>query len=123
MGNIIYKKENCNFHEIINEAITAFALKIDTQQGKLSKTFQAVSTQLALDKTHFKNVIQNLLDNAIKYSNGKPQISISTKSDQQKLSIVVSDNGVGIASEHQKYLFDKFIELRMEICIPSRVLV
>jgi len=107
-GKYNLQKEPCDFHDIINDAIAGFALKIETQQGKLNKTFQAVSTQLSLDKTHFKNVIQNLLDNAIKYSNGKPEISILTKSDQQKLSIAVSDNGMGIAPEHQKHLFDKF---------------
>ena len=107
-GKYNLQKEPCDFHDIINDAIAGFALKIETQQGKLNKTFQAVSTQLALDKTHFKNVIQNLLDNAIKYSKGQPEISITTKSDNQKLSIAVSDNGMGIAPEHQKHLFDKF---------------
>lgn len=110
-GKYNLQKERCDFHEIINEAISGFALKIDTQQGKLSKTFKAVSNQLTLDKTHFKNVIQNLLDNAIKYSNGKPEITISTSSDRQKLSIAVSDKGIGIASEHQKHLFDKFYRI------------
>lgn len=107
-GKYNLQKEPCNFHDIINDAIAGFALKIETQQGKLNKTFQAVNTQLTLDKTHFKNVIQNLLDNAIKYSQGQPEISITTKSDDQKLSIAVSDNGMGIAPEHQKHLFDKF---------------
>jgi len=107
-GKYNLQKEPCDFHDIINDAIAGFALKIETQQGKLNKTFQAVSTQLSLDKTHFKNVIQNLLDNAIKYSKGQPEISITTKSDNQKLSITVSDNGMGIAPEHQKHLFDKF---------------
>jgi len=107
-GKYNLQKEPCDFHDIINDAIAGFALKIETQQGILHKTFQAVSTQLTLDKTHFKNVIQNLLDNAIKYSKGQPEISIVTKSDDHTLSIAVRDNGMGIAPEHQKYLFDKF---------------
>lgn len=107
-GKYNLQKEVCDFHDIINDAIAGITIKLETQQGKLQKTFQAVSTQLALDKTHFKNVIQNLLDNAIKYSNGKPDIQITTKSDHQKLLIAVSDKGMGIAPEHQKHLFDKF---------------
>ncbi len=110
-GKYNLQKERCDFHEIINEAINDFALKIDAQQGKLIKVFQAVSTQLNLDKTHLKNVIQNLLDNAIKYSEQQPEIKISTQSDQQKLSVAVSDNGIGIAPEHQKHLFDKFYRI------------
>lgn len=107
-GKYNLQKEPCDFHDIINDAIAGIAIKLDTQQGKLQKIFQAASTQLALDKTHFKNVIQNLLDNAIKYSQGQPDIQIITKSNHQKLSIAVSDKGMGIAPEHQKHLFDKF---------------
>ncbi|MEM6318224.1 MAG: HAMP domain-containing sensor histidine kinase [Bacteroidota bacterium] len=107
-GKYNLQKEPCDFHDIINDAITGFALKIETQQGKLSKTFQAVSTQIAVDKTHFKNVLHNLIDNAIKYSKGRPEINITTRSDRQHLSIAVSDKGMGIAPEHQKHLFDKF---------------
>lgn len=107
-GKYNLQKERCDFHEIINEAVYDFSLKIDRSQGKLVKAFQAVGTKLLLDKTHFKNVIQNLLDNAIKYSNGRPEITISTTQIQNKLSIAVADKGVGISSEHQKHLFDKF---------------
>jgi two-component system phosphate regulon sensor histidine kinase PhoR len=107
-GKYNLQKEPCDFHELINDAVAGFSLKLEAQQGKLQKTFQAMSTKLAIDRTHFKNVIQNLLDNAIKYSKGQPDIQIFTQSDQHKLSIMVSDKGIGIAPEHQRHLFDKF---------------
>jgi len=107
-GKYSLQKEECDFHEIINEAANSFVLKIDAAQGKIEKNFQSVKAQLLLDKDHFKNVIQNLLDNAIKYSNGKPAIAISTQSTNDKLSISISDKGVGIAPEHHRHLFDKF---------------
>lgn len=107
-GKYHLQKELCDFHELINEAIAGFSIKIEAHQGKLQKVFQAIGTQLSLDKTHFKNVIQNLLDNAIKYSIEQPEIIIQTKRNAQKLSISISDKGIGIAPEHQKYLFDKF---------------
>ena len=107
-GKYTLQKEDCDLHSLLNEAVQEVALKMDTAQGHLVKNFQAVKGQLLLDKVHFKNVIQNLLDNAIKYSNGRPNISISTSSTAQKLSVSVSDKGVGIAPEHHRHLFDKF---------------
>lgn len=107
-GKYSIQKEACDFHEIINEAVNAVSLKIEAAQGQLSKNFQSVKSQLVLDRDHFKNVIQNLLDNSIKYSKGQPDIAISTQSTSDKLSITISDKGIGIAPEHHKRLFEKF---------------
>ena len=107
-GKYSLQKEVCDFHEIINEAVSTFSLKIESAQGQLSKNFQSVKSQLLVDRDHFKNVIQNLLDNAIKYSKEQPSIAISTQSTSDKLSIAISDKGIGIAPEHHKQLFEKF---------------
>ena len=56
------------------------------------------------DKTHLANVLNNLIDNAIKYSDDSAEISIS--GDINELS--VSDNGIGIPAKSIPYLFNKF---------------
>ncbi len=56
------------------------------------------------DRTHLANVLNNLIDNAIKYSDESVEISIS--SDNNELS--VRDNGIGIPSKSIPYLFNKF---------------
>ncbi len=56
------------------------------------------------DKTHLANVLNNLIDNAIKYSDESVEISISC--DNNELS--VRDNGIGIPSKSIPYLFNKF---------------
>lgn len=65
------------------------------------------------DRTHFSNIISNLIDNAIKYSPGEAEVHISsrqTKSAEQGelVEISISDHGTGIAPEKQKHIFDKF---------------
>jgi len=107
-GKYSLQKETCDFHTIIQEVVGDFHLKIDAAQGQLVENYQAVKGQLLLDKTHFKNVIQNLLDNAIKYSKDRPNIRIHTQCNEHTFSIAVSDNGIGIAPEHHRHLFDKF---------------
>jgi len=55
------------------------------------------------------NVINNLLDNADKYSPDKPEISVSTRNVSNGIEITVQDNGIGISKEARKQIFDKFL--------------
>jgi two-component system phosphate regulon sensor histidine kinase PhoR len=50
----------------------------------------------------------NLLDNAMKYSNGEPEIIVSTQGKKDHIVVVVKDNGIGIPKEHQSQIFDRF---------------
>lgn len=61
-------------------------------------------------RTHFSNILSNLIDNAVKYSPGKAVIRIHCRetADNGKVEISVSDEGTGIAQEKQKHIFDKF---------------
>ena len=56
------------------------------------------------DKTHLANVLNNLIDNAIKYSNESVEISIFGDNNE----VSVRDNGIGIPSKSIPYLFNKF---------------
>lgn len=60
------------------------------------------------DKMHLKNMIGNLLDNAVSYCDQEPVVTISLMQTTQTLSVVVADNGIGIDRQHQKLLFEKF---------------
>jgi two-component system, OmpR family, phosphate regulon sensor histidine kinase PhoR len=60
------------------------------------------------DEVHLTNVVFNLLDNAVKYSNGQPEIIITTLNKNGHVVISVKDNGIGIAKEHHAQIFDRF---------------
>jgi two-component system phosphate regulon sensor histidine kinase PhoR len=57
---------------------------------------------------HIQNVINNLIENAIKYSNEQPKIAIRTENDKKNMLISVSDNGVGMNRKHIKHIFNDF---------------
>lgn len=64
------------------------------------------------DKTHLTNVIQNLLENALKYNDKEqPEITIHAWEDETMIMIRVSDNGQGIPSKYLDKIFDKFFRV------------
>lgn len=61
------------------------------------------------DKMHLSHIINNLLENAIKYSEEKVEIKINySENNHESVTITVQDNGFGISKSDRKYIFDKF---------------
>ncbi len=75
---------------------------------KIDFTNESRRTEFSADIIHFSNVIENLIENAIKYSIENPEILIRISDANNKLRITVSDNGIGIANEDLKRIFDKY---------------
>ncbi|MGF7214988.1 two-component system phosphate regulon sensor histidine kinase PhoR [Spirosoma lacussanchae] len=63
---------------------------------------------LLADRLHLTNVLHNLLDNAVKYSDGHPDITLYAKMNAGSLQIAVCDRGVGISSQHIQQIFQPF---------------
>ena len=63
---------------------------------------------LDADRFHLSNIVSNLIDNAIKYSGESVHIDITAKATDEGVEIRVLDNGIGIAPDKQKHIFDKF---------------
>ena len=60
------------------------------------------------DRTHFANIVSNLLDNAIKYSVGKAEVKIDAHREGETFIFSVRDKGIGIAKDKLPRVFDKF---------------
>ncbi|MCU0473952.1 MAG: HAMP domain-containing histidine kinase [Bacteroidales bacterium] len=97
-----------DIHSILNNAVDNFALQIETTHGKIEKKFLATASYALVDEIHFLNSISNLIDNAIKYSKGKPEIIISTWNSKKGIFISIEDKGIGINKVDIKRIYDKF---------------
>lgn len=99
-----------NVHEVIQDVADNFMLRLQEKQGHLETNLQAEHFMIDADEVHFSNLINNLLDNAVKYSkeNVPPKVSISTFSTPKKISIKIEDNGIGMTRETLKRIFEKF---------------
>ena len=71
----------------------------------------APETRLLADRLHLTNVLHNLLDNAVKYSTGQPEITIHTEINPDGLLIAISDRGVGIPAHLQMRIFHPFFRV------------
>jgi two-component system, OmpR family, phosphate regulon sensor histidine kinase PhoR len=64
------------------------------------------------DKLHLTNILHNLVDNAVKYCNGTPHVTIRTANGTNgKLVFTIKDTGVGIPKEHLGRIFEKFFRV------------
>jgi two-component system, OmpR family, phosphate regulon sensor histidine kinase PhoR len=97
-----------NIHDLINSAVDKFIVKIEQRQGAISLDLRANHSAVEADSIHLENIIHNLIDNAIKYTKQKPEIKISTENISEQVNISVKDNGLGIESDDQKHIFEKY---------------
>ncbi len=107
-GKINLKLKEADIHEFLNGIINNFNVQIKMRNGIIRQDFQAEKTFAAIDEVHFTNLIVNLFDNAVKYCNSEPDITVSTRSKKNTIIISIKDNGIGIAHDHQKRIFEKF---------------
>ncbi len=102
-----------NAHEKIEEAIAGIKIQIDKKNGRIIKKLNASNPIITTDPVHFINIINNLLDNANKYSPESPEITISTSNDKKGLYITVEDKGIGMNKKIQDKIFDRFSRLSL----------
>lgn len=86
-------------------------LQIENKGGELNLSMEAEQFSVTGDQVHLANAFSNLLDNAIKYAEKKPEISIRTFNREHHLLIVFADKGIGIEKEYQEKIFDNFFRI------------
>ena len=101
------KKEKVNLHAIISELCDAFAVRIK-EKGSLKCELTAAHAEVVGDAFHLSNMVSNLLDNAIKYSDEEVEIVVSTESDSNGIFLKVADRGKGIDKKDHAFIFNKF---------------
>lgn len=102
------KMEEIDIHEIILKAAETFTVNVAEDGGNLITNLKATRSIINGDKVHITNVIYNLLDNARKYTETEPIISVESYNEKDKIVVKVIDNGVGINQSHLGMIFDKF---------------
>ena len=64
------------------------------------------------DERKLKQVMFNLLSNALKFSRDSGSIEVGARQQRKELVISISDTGIGIASKHQERIFEEFFQIK-----------
>lgn len=85
-----------------------FDIKVQKTGGEIQTELEAEDAETLVDEIHFTNIIYNLMDNAVKYSQGPLILRLRTWNEKNRLCISIEDNGIGIKKANLKRIFDKF---------------
>ncbi|WP_101449726.1 sensor histidine kinase KdpD [Aquimarina sp. MAR_2010_214] len=102
------KKERQELHDIIEDAITHVSLIVENREGYVKMHLGALKTTVLANDSHLTNVVVNILDNAIKYSEDEPKIDVYTENVKNSIVLKVRDQGIGMSKVAQKKIFEKF---------------
>lgn len=105
---IDFKYENVSLHNIIEHSVETIDIIIQQRNGRIGLNLNAEMPYIYGDGEHLTNLVNNLLDNAIKYSEGSPEIRIDTKNIDGGILMSVEDKGIGMTKSVQSRIFERF---------------
>lgn len=106
----VFKKKELDLNEMVETIANTFTLRVEHTGGKIYTEIGAIDSAIYVDEIHFQNVINNLLDNAVKYRKPDEPLNIYLKTwnTDEHLYLSVRDTGLGIKKDNLKKIFDKF---------------
>jgi two-component system, OmpR family, phosphate regulon sensor histidine kinase PhoR len=104
--------EPVDVHELLMRAVECIQLQMNSREGNIRTQLHATNFTVMADEIHLYNVFLNLLDNAVKYSPEKPEITVLTFNIDDILGIDITDKGIGMSREVQKKIFEKFYRVQ-----------
>ena len=105
---LMISKDRLELHDLVNDAVTHIELIVKDRKGYINTDFKAKKSSILANDSYFTNVIVNILDNSVKYSEGAPKIDIITENVGNNILLMVKDQGIGIGKMAQKKIFEEF---------------
>ena len=87
-----------------------FTLQLEDKKGRVELSLNAPNDLIEADEVHFSNLVNNLVDNAVKYAkeNTPPVIKLTTSSNGKNFTVKIEDNGIGMNRDTVKRIFERF---------------
>jgi two-component system phosphate regulon sensor histidine kinase PhoR len=105
---ITLKRKKVDISALVHQVAEINGPLIESVNGSLAVNVDKLPSTVDLDEVHISNVLNNLIDNAVKYSPSNPQVEILARSQDQGISIQVKDHGMGMPKEALSNIFDAF---------------
>jgi two-component system phosphate regulon sensor histidine kinase PhoR len=105
---ITLKRKSVDLASLIHHVAEINGPLFDSVNGNLTIKLVDLPASILLDEVHISNVLNNLLDNAVKYSPSNPRVEIDAHPQDQGILIAVRDQGMGMPKEALNNIFDAF---------------
>jgi two-component system phosphate regulon sensor histidine kinase PhoR len=100
-----------NLKTVTESLVKSWQPRFNQLKGAVQLEITDADFTIEADESQITSIINNLLDNAIKYCKESPQVSVLLKGEPSSVSMVIKDNGIGIPKEYQNQVFDKFFRV------------
>lgn len=110
-GQVVLNRSPTDINDLIENIIDENADTLKNRRQKISLNLPKKTWLFNVDSVRFRMVLENLIDNASKYTPEHGEITISLKPEKHDLKISVADNGIGISKSEIPKLFEKFTRL------------
>ena len=110
-GKRKYNFDQVDLNSIAVEALSTFEAQLKRDNFEYSFKIDESIPKIHADQEAISEAVVNLIDNAIKYSTENKKIMIKTGTEKNSVFIEISDSGLGISSEDQSKIFDKFFRV------------
>ena len=107
-GKVVLRKKSLDLNEIVRSLIKQYTGIIKLKEQVISVNLQAEPLFGYIDEQYYRMALENILDNASKYTENGGSITISSKMVGEYAVISIADSGVGISPENISSLFGKF---------------
>jgi len=104
-------KTEFDLHQLVRNTVQHLCFDECEKVTTVNYHFDADQFILNADEMHIKNVVTNLVDNAIKYSSNGTSLEIQTNNKLEGILLSIEDNGIGMSKETVKHIFDKFYRI------------
>lgn len=106
-GAISLSRKESNLFDLLQSTVQVLEVLAEEKSQKLVLQVPK-DISVSVDVSFFRQALMNLIDNAIKYSPSNTEIGVRAKKENGRVFVSVHDNGPGISSEHQHFIFDRF---------------
>lgn len=110
-GRLTFEREKINVADILAEVVKNSLFKANQKGVKISSRISKVPNATGNERK-IREVLTNLIDNAIKYTPAKGAVHADIYVHDNKVIVSVADNGIGLSPEDQKHLFEKFFRVK-----------
>lgn len=105
-GELNLRLEDVRIDRLLQDSVDAAQIRYKDKGGSI-KIERADAITYPVDRMHFGNIIYNLLDNSLKYSERPPEVKITLSALADGFELRLEDNGIGIRKEDLNRIFDK----------------